>query len=111
MQLKLIQKRKQACQEMAKITKKNKNQYWRLRQAAKEAVARDMKEDAQKKINQLGRNPSNVFRVVRKMKIEKTDLVGGKCERGSVRTHYIIEKDTAKLCKELIKKIMNKENG
>ena len=54
--------------EKTSLSRNGKNhkeeQYWRLRQAAKEAVARDMKEDAQKKINQLGRNPSNVVVVV-----------------------------------------------
>ena len=52
-----------------------------------------MKEYALKKINEQGRNTNNVFRVVRKMKIESTDFVGGKCMRGNVRTHYLIEKD------------------
>ena len=31
--------------------------------------------------------------------------------RGNVRTHYLIEKDRGKLCKEHIKKNMNEENG
>ena len=70
-----------------------------------------MKEDALKKINELGRNPNNVLRVVGKMNIESIDFDGGMCMRGNIKTHYLNEKDRGKFCREHIKKIMNKENG
>ena len=38
-----------------------------------------MNEEAVRKINELGRNPYNFFKLVRKMKIEGTDVVGGRC--------------------------------
>ena len=46
-------------------------------------------------INELGRNPSNVFRLVRKMKIESTDVVGGKCMQGNDGALYLSEMDGA----------------
>ena len=55
--------------------------------------------EAEKKINELGRNPNNVFRLVRKMKMETTDVVGGRCIRGNDGAFYLSEKDTAIICK------------
>ena len=52
-----------------------------------------MKEEVVIKINELGRNPNNVFRLVRKMKIESTDVVEGRCMRGHDGTPYLNEKD------------------
>ena len=42
-----------------------------------------MKEEAIKNINEIGRNINNVFRLVRDMKIESTDVVGGRCMQGN----------------------------
>ena len=47
-------------------TEETKNEYWRLKKAVKKAVARAMKEEAVRKINEIGRNPNNVFRLVTK---------------------------------------------
>ena len=37
---------------------------------------RAIKDEAVRKMNKLGRNPNDVSRLVRKMKIESTDVVG-----------------------------------
>ena len=59
-----------AYKEMTKNpTEETQNEHMRLKKAAKEAVARTIKEDAVRKINEIGRNLNNVFRLVRKMKI------------------------------------------
>ena len=42
-----------------------------------------MKEEALRKINEIGRNTNNVFRFVRKMTIESLSVVGGRCMRGN----------------------------
>ena len=52
-----------------------------------------------KKFNELGRNPNNVLRLVRKMKVEGTDVAGGMCMRGNDGTHYLNEKDGVKFLK------------
>ena len=46
-------------------TDETQNEYRRYKKAAKKAVARAMKEEAVRKINEIGRNP-NVFRLVTK---------------------------------------------
>ena len=86
-----------------------KNEYKRLKKAAKKAVATAVKEEAVRKSNELGRNP-NVFRLVRKMKIKTTDVVGGKCLQGNDGTLYLNEKGRAKLWKAHMSKILNEEN-
>ena len=73
------------------LTQLTKNEYRRPKKAAKKAVARAMKEEATRKINELGRNTNNVFRLVRKMKIESTDVVGGRSVQGHNGTLYLNE--------------------
>ena len=80
-------------------TDETKNEYTRL----KKAVAMAMKE-AVRKINELVRNPDNVFRLARKMKIENTDVVGGRCMQGNDGALYLNEKDRAKLWKAYMSK-------
>ena len=76
-----------------------------------------------RKINELGRNPTNngayfsidinpnnVFRLVTKMKIESTDLVSGRCMRGNDGTLYLNEQDKEKHWKAHMSKTMNEEN-
>ena len=62
-----IEKKKDAYKEMKKNqSEETKNEYRRLKKAAKKAVARAMKEEAVTKINEIGRTHNNVFRLVRK---------------------------------------------
>ena len=91
-------------------TEEIQNEFRRLKKAAKKAVVRAVKEEAVRKINEIGRNHNNVIRLVRKMKIESTDVVGGRCMQGNDGTLYLNEKDIAKLWKEHMSKIMNEEN-
>ena len=57
-----IQKNKEAYKEMTiNLTEETKNAYRRLKKVAKKAVARDMKAEAVRKINELSRNPNYVF--------------------------------------------------
>ena len=58
-----IQKKKEAYKENTNNpTEETQNEYRRL----KKAVARAMKVEAVSKINEIGRNPNNVFRLVKK---------------------------------------------
>ena len=63
-----------------------------------------------RKIEELVRNPNYVFRLVRKMKVESTDVVGGRCMRVNDGTLHLNEKDRAKLWKEHMSKSMPEEN-
>ena len=55
-------------------------------------MVRAMKKDAVRKISGLGRNPINVFRPLGKMKIESTDIFGGRCMRGNDDTLYLVRR-------------------
>ena len=80
-----------------------------LKKVAKKEIARCMKEKAVRKIIELGRNHNNVIRLVTKMKIESTHVVGGSCKRGNDGTLYHNKEDRAKLWKAQMSKIMNKK--
>ena len=67
--------------------------------------------EAVRKIIEIGRNHNNVFRHVIKMKIESTDVVGGRCMGGNNGSLYHTEKDRAKLWKALMSKIIKRMNG
>ena len=82
-------------------TEETQNEYRRLKKAAKKAIGRAMKEV--RKINELGRNPNNVFRLVKKMKIESMDVVGGRCVLENDGAFYLSEKYRAKLWKVHVK--------
>ena len=69
-----------------------------------------MKEYAVRTINEIGGSLNNIFRLLRKMTMESTDAVGGKCMRGNYGTLYLNEKDRAKLWIAHTSKIMNEEN-
>ena len=69
-----------------------------------------MKEEGVRKINELGGNPNNAFRIVSKMKMECTDVVRGRCMLGNDGTTYFNEKDGAKLWKAHMSKIIIEEN-
>ena len=86
-----IQMKKEAYKEMTNNpTEETLNEYRRrLKKAAKKAVTRAMKEEAVRKINELGRNRNIVFRLVKKMMMERIDVVGGRCMRGNDGTLYL----------------------
>ena len=48
-----------------------------------------MTDETVRKISELGRNLNNFLRLVKKMKIEGTDVVGGVCMRGNNGTLYL----------------------
>ena len=58
-----------------------------------------MKEEVEGEVNELDKNTNDVFRLVRKMKIRCTDVVGGKCMQGNDGALYFNEMDRAKLWK------------
>ena len=75
-----MDKKKEAYKEIKKNpTEETKNECKRLKKTVWKAVARAMKEETVRRINKLGRNP-NVFRLVRKIEIESSD-VGGRYMR------------------------------
>ena len=73
-------------------------------------VARAMGMEANQELNDLYQNSNSVFYCFRRMKKEGKDVEGGRCLRGGDGRLGFIEKDGAKIWKEHMEKIMNKEN-
>ena len=62
-----IQQQQVAYEEMTKNPNdETKNEYGRLIKVAKKTVVKAMKEEAVRKVNELGRKPNNVLRFVKK---------------------------------------------
>ena len=71
-----------------------------------------MKEEAVRKIIELGRNHDNVFRLVTKMKIESADVAGGRSMRGNDGTLYLNEKNRANCSRHICQRYsMKRMNG
>ena len=55
--------------------------------------------EAVRKISVSCRNPNNVFRLVKKMKIKNADVIEGRCMRENDGTFHLNVKDTEKFWK------------
>ena len=73
-------------------------------------VEEEAEEEAVRKIDELDRNHNNVLRLVRNLKIESTDVIGGRCMRRNDGTPCLNEKDRAKLLEAHASKFVNEEN-
>ena len=65
---------------------------------------------ANQELNNLPQNCNSVFYFLRKMKKEGNDVEGGRCLKESNEQLGFIEEDRARIWKEHMEKIMNKEN-
>ena len=106
-----IANKKAAHKEMCKNrTEENKARYVRMRNRAKRAVAKAMKEEAVQELKELDKSPNEVFKFVKSMKKDGKDVEGGRCMRGSDGRLSFSEKDRGRVWKEHMEKIMNEEN-
>ena len=69
-----------------------------------------MRMEANLELNNLYKNSNSVFYFLRRMKNEGKDVKGGRGLRGRDGQLGFIEEDREKICKEIMKKIMNEEN-
>ena len=106
-----ITRKKAAFKKLCRFpSKENKTQYKHTRNQTKKIVARAMRMEANQELKNFNQNSNSVFYFLRRMKKEGKDVEGGRClRRGSGRLGFI-EKDRAKIWKELMEKIMNEEN-
>ena len=106
-----ITTKKVALQELCRFpSQENKTKYKRIRNQTKKIVARAMKMEANQKLNNLYQKFNSIFYFLRRMKIEGKDVKVGRCLRERDGGLDFIE-DRAKISKEHMEKIMNKENG
>ena len=64
-----------------------------MKKTVKKAVPRARNKEAVRKINELGRHPNNVFRLVRNEFV----VVGGRCMRRNYGTFYLDDMERANL--------------
>ena len=89
-------RKKKHIKKQKNSTEETRNEYRKYEKAAKKAVAGAMKREAVRRINELSINASNVFRLVRKMKIKSTDVVGRRCMLGNNGTLMKIEQSSGR---------------
>ena len=73
-------------------------------------MARAMRMEANQELNNLYQNSNSVFYFLRRIKKEGKDVEGGRCLRGGDGPLGLMEEDKAKIWKEYMEKIINKEN-
>ena len=107
-----IANKKAAFKELCRLSSEtNKNTYKRARNHTRKVVAKAMRKETEQELNNLYQNPNNVFRFLKAVKKEGKDLEGGRCLRGRDGRLGFIEEDRAKIWKEHMEKIMNRENN
>ena len=84
--------------------------YNSLKKKAKKVVARTMKIEAEKELNELGKTPNSIFKFLKSMKRDGKDVEGGSCLRDSAGRLAFSEDDRKRVWKEHMEKIMNEEN-
>ena len=91
-------------------SEENKEVYDSLKKKAKKVVARTMKIEAEKELNELGKTPNSIFKFLKSMKRDGKDVEGGSCLRDSAGRLAFSEDDRKRVWKEHMEKIMNEEN-
>ena len=107
-----ITRKKEAYRALCKNRSENNlATYKALKNKAKKIVASAMKKEAEREIDNLSRNPNNIFKFLKRMRKDGKDVEGGQCirdERGKLGLSAI---DRKRIWKEHMEKIMNEENN
>ena len=91
-------------------SEESKNIYKNKKNEAKKIVARAMRRETEKQIEELEEKPTNVFKMLRFMKKEGKDVEGGRCMRGKDGRLYFSERHIGNVWKDHMGEIMNEEN-
>ena len=78
---------------------------------AKKVVVRAVKNEAEKDIENLGRNPYNIFRFVKSLQKDGKVVENGQCMRYERGRLGLPAMDRKRIWKEHMEKIMNEENN
>ena len=88
----------------------NKRRYEGMKDKAKKTVSKAMREKAEKALTELQDWPYWMFRLVKGLMTDWDEVEGGRCMRGSDGKLCFSEKESGKLWKDYIERIMNEEN-
>ena len=107
---KLLQERRRNFQKWKKYqSERNKSCYIREKEA-KKAVAREMRREAEKEVDDMKSNRKKIFKKLRIMKIDSCDIRGDNCLKTRVGKIVTRVDDRIKVWKEHMEAIMNEEN-
>ena len=92
--------------------KEHKIFYRKMRNQTKKVIAKAMKTEAEKEMEELREKPNKIFKFVKFMKRDGKDVEGGKWNKGRREGRIgFSQEDRCKIWKEHIQKIMNEENA
>ena len=85
--------------------------YRKMRNQTKKVIAKAMKTEADKEMEELREKPNKIFKFVKFMKRDEKDVEGGKWIKGRDGRIGFSQEDRCKIWKEHMEKIMNEENA
>ena len=85
--------------------------YTKMRNQTKKVIAKAMKTEAEKEMEELREKPNKIFKFVKFMKRDGKDVEGGKWIKGRDERIGFSQEDRCKIWKEHMEKIMNEENA
>ena len=106
-----ICKKKEIFKELCKNqSEENKIKYRKQRNLTRKVVAKAMKREAEKELENLRENPNTIFKLVKRLKKDGKDVEGGRCLRGKDGRLGFTENQQKKIWKDYMENIMNIEN-
>ena len=88
----------------------NKRRYESMKNKAKKAVSKAMREKAEEALTGLQNCPNRMFRLLKRLKTDSNEVEGGRCMRGSDEKLCFREKERGIFWKVYMESIMNEEN-
>ena len=85
--------------------------YTKMRNQTKKVIAKAMKTEAEKEMEELSEKPNKIFKFVKFMKRDGKDVERGKWIKGRDERIGFSREDRCKIWKEHMEKIMNEENA
>ena len=92
-------------------TDENKRRYKNMKNKAKKAVSKAMREKAEEALTKLKKWPNGMLRLIKGLKTDSKEAEGGRCMRGSDGKLSLSEKERGKVWKDYMERNMNEENS
>ena len=106
-----VSRKKEAHKVMCQnCTEENKRRCRSMKNKAKNTASKAMREKAEEALNEFKKCPNGMFRLVKGLKTDSKEIVGGRCTRGSDGKLCLTEKERGNVWKDLVERIMNEEN-
>ena len=91
-------------------SEENKRTYKSVKNRARKAVSKAVREKAEEVLSELQNCPNWMFGLVKGLKIDSKEVDGGRCMRGSNEKLCFSEKERHGVWKDYMERIMDEEN-